>query len=535
MRPGISIHIETGPRAAIRAIARKFWGQRPSFTLIMARVGGGHAGELLYGGLVREVIAASYGVVAPAGPMRAVQIAYKRGDIRFEHWSLYTLLQRLQAGAQGVPFLPTRSLVGSDMARDNPHAFKLIDNPFSSGKVAVVKALHPDLSIVHGLAADEDGNVLFSPPYEESLWGAKAAKLGVLATVEKVVPREVIKRYSHLVKLPSAQVAAVVEAPFGAHPGAMSNHACPEVDGYVLDAPFLANYHSFSRQGKLDDWVREWVLGVLSHDAYLAKLGQERLQGLKDRAKRLAESSVADAPQPASPSSLGYTRDEMMAVAGARAIARRVKERGYRTLLAGVGQGDLAGALAYYLLKQEGIAVAMAMGTGYYGFEPGRSRGERVGDCVMLTDTMEGYGVIVGGANARCLALLGAGQVDRYGNINSTLSRGELLVGSGGANDAVSLASETLVVARQSPTRLVERVEYVTCPGERVRTLVTDLGVYEKGDAGVFELARLYPGVTLEQARAACGWPLISRRDLATEPPPAEQELRLLRWISGAK
>merc|ERR1712034_49115 len=93
-----------------------------------------------------------------------------------------------------------------------------------------------------------------------------------------------------------------------------------------------------------------------------------------------------------------------------------------------------------------------------------------------LTDVLEALGLQACGGDNRCLATLGAGQIDAVGNINSSYAAdGRFLVGSGGANDVGSAAAELLVVAVQRPQTFVSKVDFVTTPGERVRHVVSTL------------------------------------------------------------
>ena len=92
-----------------------------------------------------------------------------------------------------------------------------------------------------------------------------------------------------------------------------------------------------------------------------------------------------------------------------------------------------------------------------------------------------GIGVFTAGATNRCIGVLGGGQVDRFGNINSTWMNEDLyLTGSGGANDVASGAKEVVVVMQQSARRFLEKVPYITAPGHAVRTLVSTMGVFQK-------------------------------------------------------
>ena len=130
-----------------------------------------------------------------------------------EHWSILTLSQRLEAAARGLPAAVTGSLVGSSMAENE--AFAVVDSPF--GPLGLLEPLVPDVALVHAAAADPAGNLVLSEPLLDGVWGAWAARRGVVATVERVV--DDIEGLGHRVKIPAHRVLAVAEAPYGAHPG----------------------------------------------------------------------------------------------------------------------------------------------------------------------------------------------------------------------------------------------------------------------------------------------------------------------------
>ena len=179
IKPGASIHIAAthcSPGAAILEIARQFHGTKPGFTLIMRGIRD-TVSILIHLGLIKKVITAFSGNVYPwYSPNPVTQKAYVRKEVELEDWSILTFPLRLMAGALGVGVMPTTSLIGSSMAESNKDAFTVIDDPFGSGKkIGLLKALNPDISIVHGVAADREGNTILTAPYSESLWGAKAS------------------------------------------------------------------------------------------------------------------------------------------------------------------------------------------------------------------------------------------------------------------------------------------------------------------------------------------------------------------------
>lgn len=243
----------------------------------------------------------------------------------------------------------------------------------------------------------------------------------------------------------------------------------------------------------------------------------------------------------------GYNSTEMMVVAGAREISSMVTPHGFETILAGIGSPALAAWLAFYLLKMKDESVNMMTGLGLVGYAP------RPGDpflmtlsnvmaCSMLTDSTEVYGTFVGGANNQCLSVLGTAQIDQFGNINTVKIDGKPLIGLGGGGDAVN-ARETLIVARQSSRRFMEKIPYVGCVGKNIKTLVTDLGVFKKlGKDETFTLTKYFstpsPGgkdERLGEIRARCGWEVKVAETLEEVPPPTKEELTILRSLDPGR
>lgn len=544
VEPKMSVHITTQARAATRALQRLFHGQALDLTLIIGRVGGGHAADLVASGIVRHVVAGSYGAVSRlyTGKLRQVEKAHAGGGVTFQQWSFWTLIQRLMAAAQGQPYALTHSLAGSSMARDNPADYREAPDPFGSGaKVGMVRALHPDLAILHVLAADEDGNAILVPPMEEGAWGAKASRGGAIVTAEKLVSREFVRRHSHLVRLPSRYVRAVCHVPFGAHPGAFGTAGIDGLDGYAEDEAFNAAYFEGTRDpAALSRWTQRWITGLRDHAEYLDRLGPARLASLRPRPTPARVTAV----QAAAPTEdrISVTDNELLMTLALREVMRRAIESSCDVLMVGAGLSEVPATAAYCLLREQGRDVYLTMGHGYFGFEPvaGRSDPDPA-TATMITDAPEIYGVVLGGRPGGSLAILGAAQVDRQGNLNSTLVDGKLLIGSGGSNDA-SAVCQTLVVTRTAKRKLVERVEYVTCAGTRVRAVITERGVFEKSEGNDDLLLTRYvdpQGVgrnaALAELAGRCGWPLAVSDALVCEAPPSAAELEIIRRLMPSR
>jgi glutaconate CoA-transferase, subunit B len=134
------------------------------------------------------------------------------------------------------------------------------------------------------------------------------------------------------------------------------------------------------------------------------------------------------------------------------------------------------------------------------------------------------------------VGFLGAAQIDRYGNLNSTVigdyDRPKVrLPGGGGAPEIATSVREVFVMLRQARRTFVERLDFKTSVGDRVRVVVTDLGILEPGGHGELALTRVHPGVEPEQVREATGWDLRLADDVAETTPPTETELGALRSL----
>jgi len=554
IKPGAKIHIATThccSGAAILEIARQFHGRNPEFTLIMRGIRD-TVSILLHMGLIKKVITTFSGNVYPwYSPNPVTQKAYSHKEVELEDWSILTFPLMLMAGALGIGVMPTTSLIGSSMAEKNRDSFTVIDDPFGSGKkIGLLKALNPDISIVHGVAADREGNTIFTAPYSESLWGAKASAGGVVVTVEKLVSSAFIREHSHLVKLPAYMVNSVSVVPFGAHPGGVWNQGIESVGAYAEDYAFMVQFNKLLKDpGALDAWIREWVLDCSSFDDYRTKLGDERILQLKGQAGGDAWRYQFDALKDLISRKGEANSIETMVVTAARELKERILGSRHKTMLAGAGTANLAAWVAKYQLKKEDYLVELLVELGYFGNSPrpGEPFLLNFGNfptCKMLTETLDTLGVFTCGAHNRCIGVLGGGQIDRFGNINSHWVSDDVYVtGSGGANDVATGAKETMVIMQQSRQRFLERVPFITAPGDRVKTLVSTMGVFEKpGDGKEFILTKYFADrdgaseeAVIRKIKENCGWDLKIVSEPAEVPQPTPDELDLLRVFDPRK
>ena len=239
--------------------------------------------DLLIGaGCVAEVSGAWVGNVSGGlghNLRRAVEQGIPRTITVHDH-SNYSLGLALLAGAYGLPYLPNRTLLGSDLLRSNPE-FQEAENPFRAAEPIVrIPPLTPDVTILSVPRADEFGNAHH--------WGnsgvaqeAALASKRVLLLAEELVDTEVIHSDPSRVLVPGFRVTAVCHVPAGCHPSPMVGH-------WKRDSEFFNDYHRQSRTREgFAEWVQEWVLGVADHEQYCTKL-RERLDTLRIRGQQLS-------------------------------------------------------------------------------------------------------------------------------------------------------------------------------------------------------------------------------------------------------
>lgn len=544
---GMSIHIlglHYRSHAAIYELFRQFWNRQPDFTIVAGTLHGPIM-TLFHAGMIKRAVAAIMGEAYPTmGPNPVYNRIFKKGDVSFENWSFLTFTLRLLAGAMGVGFLPTRSLVGSDMAVANEKDCRLVDDPFGEVPgLAAVRALNPDITLLHGHAADKFGNTILMPPRGEDIYGVFASRKGAIVTVEKIVSTDFIRQNSHMVRLPGSLVRSVSEVPMGAHPSGLNSQGLSGVDSYSEDIPFYVELRKAAKDiDALDAWIKEWILSCKDRKDYFAKLGSKRVHLLKGRSHQNAwfydlNSRIPDISTKPTISPL-----ERAVLASAEIIRNKIRRGPCKLILAGAGLASLAAWVAIYGLKEEGTEAELMSELGFFGFSP--RPGEpflfnlsNIPTCKELGSILTLLGILVPNRGTGCLGTLSAAQVDKFGNLNTTVipEKKILLTGSGGANDVMSAARDVVVIMPQSKKRFIEKLPFITSPGSAAGTLVSTLGIFEKlGDDREFTLTAYFEDqlpkgrdMAIREIRAQCGWdlrvmdrptkfPLPDGRDLAT-------------------
>lgn len=239
---------------------------------------------LIGAGCVKRFIATflSLGVY---GLGRCYRRALEKGiphKIEVEEYSNLSLPMMFLAGAMGMPFVPVKDMVGSDLLNvksfmgDNK--YKMIDSPFDGKPTLLVPALNPDVAIIHVQQADESGNAQIWGIGGDCQYGANASKK-VIVFCERLVSREIIGKDPSRTIVPSPKVVAVVEEPFGAHPGYTPGF-------YDTDFGFGYLYQQASNTEEgFKEFLKEWVFDIEDRTAYtqhyIKKLGYEAFKQLQ--------------------------------------------------------------------------------------------------------------------------------------------------------------------------------------------------------------------------------------------------------------
>jgi len=252
--------------------------------------------QIIAAGCVEQVIAAWVGNVM-MGSAYNFRRAVEQDGMKIFNMSNFTVALALEAGAMGVPFLPTRTALGSDVAHDNEF-FAVIDSPFvpydSCGdgrprpsrpnearqhpplppeRLHAVRALNPEVTIVHVQRADREGNAHCWGNFGVMIEGVRAAKC-VIVVAEEIVEPEVIASDPNRTVISGFLVNAVVECAYGAHPSPVQGY-------YKRDDAFFRQYHEQTKtKADSDAWLEHWVYSTADRRAYINQLGACRLKGL---------------------------------------------------------------------------------------------------------------------------------------------------------------------------------------------------------------------------------------------------------------
>ncbi|MFG1397660.1 CoA transferase subunit A [Roseixanthobacter pseudopolyaromaticivorans] len=239
-------------------------------------------GDLLFGsGICDHIITSWFAQGILWGLSKVMRHHVETGGATYEEWSHMAVGMRFRAGGMGVPFLPIRSMLGSDVLRIRPEA-KEIDCPFTGEKLLLVPALNPDVALIHVQRCDAYGNAQMDGLQFMDIDLAMAAKR-VILTTERIVSNDQIRRAPDQTKIPFFCVDAVVEVPYGSAP-----HECFGLYEPMMKhmAAYVAQVNKAPVEG-MREYLEKYVYGPASWNEYLSLIGLEEILEASQRGRSI--------------------------------------------------------------------------------------------------------------------------------------------------------------------------------------------------------------------------------------------------------
>ncbi len=242
-------------------------------------------GDLLFGsGVSSHIVTSWFSQGILWGISKVMRHHVETGSARYDEWSHLAMGMRFRAGAMGLPFLPIRSMLGSDVRTQRPEAIDMTC-PFTGEQLLLVPALNPDVALIHVQRCDAYGNAQIDGLPFMDLDLAMAATR-VILTTERIVSNDQIRRAPDQTKIPFFAVDAVVEVPFGSAP-----HECTGVY-----EPLLQHMEAYVAQVNADpvDGMRQYldrfVYGPSNWTEFLSLMGVDDLLSASRRGKVLYDA-----------------------------------------------------------------------------------------------------------------------------------------------------------------------------------------------------------------------------------------------------
>ncbi|MBS7632285.1 CoA transferase subunit A [Candidatus Bathyarchaeota archaeon] len=233
--------------------------------------------DILSGAYVVSRYEMAFYAIEGIGLAPNIQRRIREGAIEIEDYTNLAMALRFLGGALGVPFMPLKSMLGTDLLskkRFRPKKAELIECPFTGEKIVLVPSVRPDFSIVHASRVDKEGNAQIDGIKGEDIEGARAGKK-VIILAEEIVDTEFIRAQPDQTVIPNIYVSHVVECPWGSYPMMVYNY-------YDYDMEHIRRYYE---QCKTEEgwqkYCEEYITSTDSHTDFLKKIGMERLMELK--------------------------------------------------------------------------------------------------------------------------------------------------------------------------------------------------------------------------------------------------------------
>jgi acyl CoA:acetate/3-ketoacid CoA transferase beta subunit len=451
---------------------------------------------------------------------------------------------RFLAAMMGLPFIPTRVMLGTDTFAHS--SARTMRDPFSGKQVCLLPACYPDIAVIHVPRCDKFGNAQIDGIMVEDFELSRAARHLILTT-EKIVDSKKIRQEPWKTVIPFYLASAVVETPFGSHP-------CQMPYQYFFDEDHIGEWLAASASDEgVQQYLEKYVYGMKDFKEYLQCIGgTKKLQQLR-RIEHFEEPMTAPwlkekSEKPAGKGS--YSSTELLACVAARMLEDK------KSVFVGTGLPMIAAMLAQRTQAPNLLLF----------FEAGGIGPEMPVLPISVGDSRTFYSAVAASSMHDSMAMaqagyidygfLGGAQIDRYGNLNTTVigpyeHPKVRLPGSGGANDVGTLCSKTIIIMRQDKHRFLEKIDFLTTPGylkgfdSREKTglpkgsgpyrVISQLGVYGfDPESKQMMLLSLHPGVTVEQIKENSGFEIRIPHHVSVTTPPSQKELSILKKIDPA-
>jgi glutaconate CoA-transferase subunit A len=236
--------------------------------------------DILCGARVVSRFELAFFAIEGIGLVPNIQRRIKEGAIEIEDYSNLAMALRFLGGALGVPFMPLKSMLGTDMltkTRFRKKKAETMNCPFTGEKVVLVPSIKPDFSIIHASRVDKEGNVQIDGIKGEDVEGARAGKK-VIVMAEEIVGTQLIRCQPDQTVIPNIYVTHVVECPWGSFPMMVYNY-------YDYDFDHVRMYYDQCKTEEgWEEYCEEYITSLNGHEEFLQKIGVNRL--LKHRAKK---------------------------------------------------------------------------------------------------------------------------------------------------------------------------------------------------------------------------------------------------------
>lgn len=231
------------------AITREIIRQNKRKLKVVKTAGAHEVDILCAAGCVQSVDAGFISYETEYGLANHYRKAVQAGEVKGNEHACYTVISALRAAAYGVPFMPVKGLMYGDLLAYNDY-FKVVQDPFTGEPITIVKALNPDVGIIHVQECDAKGNCrIYGPKFDDVLISRASKKL--IVTTEQIVPESKMSMNAEMVDIPHFLVSAIVHVPNGAAP-------CSCAKKYDIDKTVLNKFIAMKENVGLEEYLKAY-------------------------------------------------------------------------------------------------------------------------------------------------------------------------------------------------------------------------------------------------------------------------------------